>query len=124
MINSELDEKTRILHVVPTGPLRAEDFERLASKVDPVIEKTGGLAGLILELDRFPGWADLGSLVRHIRFVRNHHRKIKRVAVVTDIPLADLAQHIAAHFASPEFKHFPHGQIAAARAWITGETPR
>jgi hypothetical protein len=118
MIISNLDKTSRVLHVRPTGPLRKEDFDTLAQVVDPFIEETGGLAGLILEIAHFPGWEDIGAAVRHFRFVRDHHKKVKKVAVVTDSLLGGAAEHIASHFVGAQIKHFPAGRLEDAKSWI------
>jgi hypothetical protein len=118
MIDYHLDKQNAILYVRPAGPLRQDDFEQLAQAVDPFIEETGGLSGLILEVVKFPGWEDLGAAVRHFCFVRDHHKKIRKIAVVTDSPLGFAAEHITSHFVSAEIKRFPQGQLEAARAWI------
>ena len=106
MIHYNLDRQKRILHVRPTGALSKEDFNELSHVVDPFIEETGDLAGLILEVAHFPGWEDLRAVARHFRFVRGHHKKIKKVAVVTDSPIGSAAEHIASHFFPPESSIF------------------
>jgi hypothetical protein len=118
MIEHTLDTAHSILHVRPTSALAKEDFEQLARTVDPYIEASGGLAGLIVEARAFPGWDSLGAMAAHFRFVRDHHRRIRKVAVVTDAVLGDLAETLASHFVSATIKHFPAGQVEAARAWI------
>lgn len=118
MIEYELDRETAILHVRPTGALAGEDFVRLANEVDPFIDRTGDLAGLILEVSRFPGWENLGAAIRHFRFVHDHHRRIKKVAVVTDSPIGELAEHIAAHFVAAQLRHFAADRLDEARQWI------
>ena len=118
MINCNLDREKALIHIRPTGPLRKEDFDELANIVDLFIEETGGLAGLILETAHFPGWENHGAVVHHLRFVRDHHKKIKKVAVVTDSPLGSAAEHLASHFVSAQIKHFPAGQLEEAKLWI------
>ena len=54
-------------------------------------------------------------MVNQFRFVRDHHKRIKKIGVVTDSHLGDVAEHLASHFVSAEIRHFPAGQIAAAR---------
>jgi hypothetical protein len=121
MIDYTLDKENSVLHVRATGRLRKSDFDTLAEAVDPYIEQTGGLTGLIIETARFPGWEDLSAVARHFRFVRDHHTKIKKVAVVTDSPLGKAAEHIASHFVAAEIKHFDVGAVEAAKGWITSE---
>jgi hypothetical protein len=60
----------------------------------------------------------LGAVIEHMTFVRDHHRKIERVALVTDSAILTLAPKIARHFAHPEFRVFRGGQRAAALAWL------
>ncbi len=91
----------------------------MARIVDPFIEETGGLAGLILEVTDFPGWEDFSGAAGHFSFVRDHHKKIKKVAVVTDSALGSAAEHLASHFVSAQIKHFPAGQLEVAKLWIS-----
>ncbi len=118
MIDFTLDQQHAVLHVRPTGPLRAQDFDQIAGVVDPFIEQYGSLHGLILEVPHFPGWENLGAAVRHFRFVRDHHKNVRKVAVVTDSPLGAVAEHITAHFVAAQVKHFSAAQLDAARAWV------
>jgi len=118
MIEYDLDRTHSILHVRPQGALEAADFARLASEVDPYIEATGGLAGLIVETSGFPGWDSLGAMVTHFRFVRDHHRHIRRIAVVTDSALGHVAERLTSHFVSAEIRRFPAGSLEAAKQWI------
>jgi hypothetical protein len=43
-----------------------------------------GPPGLLIEAPSFPGWGSFGALINHMKFVYDHHRKIDRVAAVTD----------------------------------------
>jgi hypothetical protein len=52
--------------------------------------------------------------------VREHHRKVKKVALVTDSPLGSVGEKLASHFVAAEIKHFPAREFEAARHWILG----
>ncbi len=118
MIDFDLDTAHSILLVRPQSRLEKEDFVTLAKAVDPQIQATGDLAGLIIDVGSFPGWADFGSMISHFRFVRDHQKHLKKLAVVTDSALGDVAEHLTSHFVSAEVKHFPAGQTEEARRWI------
>ena len=118
MIEYNLDTEHSILLVLPKSAIGQDDFVKIAKAVDPHIEATGGLAGLIIEAPGFPGWDSFGAMVNHLRFVRDHHRHIKKIGVVTDSRLGDVAEHLTSHFVSADIKHFPAGQTDAARQWI------
>ncbi len=121
MIELELDKANLIVRVRPAAPLDKADFAELANTVDPVIEKGGDLAGLIIDAPHFPGWDSFGALITHIRFVRDHQRHVKKIAVVTDSHLGDFAQHVASHFVAAEIRQFPAGQTEQAREWIRSD---
>ena len=118
MIEHSLDATHSILYVRPKSALEKADFVQLAKTVDPHIEATGALAGLIIEIAAFPGWDSLGAMAAHFRFVRDHHKRVKKVAVVTDAALGTVAEKLASHFVSATIKHFGAGQTEAARQWI------
>ena len=120
MIDYHLDPATAVLTLRPDSALQKSDFAELAKAVDPQIEEHGDLAGLIVEAPRFPGWDSFGALVTHLRFVRDHHKHVKKVAIVTDSHLGDVAEHLAAHFISADIRHFPAGEAEEARGWIAG----
>jgi hypothetical protein len=120
MLDFNVDAEHSIVHLRPKAALSKQDFEMLTKAVDPHIEAKGGLAGIIVEIGQFPGWESLGAMAAHFRFVRDHHKKVKKVAVVTDLKLGEVAEKLASHFVSAEIKHFPAGQTQAAQKWIAG----
>jgi hypothetical protein len=116
MIHHQLDETESILIVAPQGPLAADDFGALAAEVDHFIERKGGLEGLMLEAPAFPGWEGFGGLTAHLRFVRDHHRLIRRVAVVSDSPVLSQLPQLASHWFAAGVRRFPQTQRARALA--------
>src|SRR4029079_16267 len=118
MLRHELLSDKRILVLQPDGPLQAADFERVAREIDPFIEKGGDLAGLMIEAAHPPGWDNFASFATHLRFVRDHHRRVRRIAVVTDSSLLSAAPKLAGHFVSAEVKTFPAGGGEARPAWL------
>jgi len=113
MLDHTLDSKAGILHLRPNAAL--------AKSVDPYIEKNGALSGIIIELTAFPGWESLGAMAAHFRFVKEHHKRVQKIAIVTDAKLGAVAEKLASHFVAATIKHFPAGQADAARKWITGQ---
>jgi hypothetical protein len=118
MLQHELLRDRGILILKPQGALRAEDFTTLAGTVDPYIEQNGKLNGLMVEAPSFPGWENFAALLSHVRFVRDHHRQIRRIAVVSDSPLLAAAPKIASHFVSAQLRTFDAASRAAALTWL------
>lgn len=80
--------------------------------------ESGILRGVLLLAQRFPGWKDFGALPAHLRFVKQHHQKIEKIAVVSDGGAAIVMPHIAQHFIHAQVKHFEPAQESAARDWL------
>jgi SpoIIAA-like len=118
MIDYELLRTEGVLVIRPRDRLEAADFEKLAQEVDPHIEANGMLHGLMIDAEAFPGWNDFAALLAHLRFVRDHHRKIERVAVVSDSTFLSVAPKIASHFVQAELRHFSQAQREDALAWL------
>ncbi len=121
MIRYHLDDTTGVLVVHPESAFDKSDFAELAEAVDPHLEAVGDLAGVIIDAPHFPGWDGFGAIVSHFRFVREHEKHVKKIAVVTDSHLGDLAEHLASHFVSAQIRHFPAGDVEPARQWILGD---
>lgn len=117
MLTFNLEKQSGILTLHPAGPLAAEDFNKVAAEVDPFIESHGQLKALVIEAAHFPGWENFGAVARHIRFVRDHHKHIGKVAIVTDSPLGAIVERVGSHFIAAEVRHFPASQSDEAKAW-------
>ena len=118
MIEFELLRDAGLLVVEPKSALSADDFRTISLTVDPYIRENGKLTGLLINAPSFPRWENVSALIEHIRFVRDHHRKIDRVAAITDSRILAIGPKIAEHFAHPEFKVFRSGEKASALAWL------
>lgn len=122
MLEHELWSELGILMVTPKGALESADFVRLAAAVDPYLARSGVLRGLMIYADSFPGWADFGALVSHIRFAKDHQHQIARIAAVTDSGFLSVLPSIANHFVRADVRHFPYRDKQAALEWLQGLT--
>lgn len=118
MLDQNWDADNSILTIRPESPLSTDDFVALARTVDPKIEQSGELAGLLIDAPQFPGWDSFGAMVTHLRFIHDHHKYVKKIAVVTNSPVADVAEHLVSHFVAARVRHFPAGQVEQASEWI------
>jgi hypothetical protein len=119
MVEFKLLEDQGILVIEPRDALSAEDFQKIGEAVDPYIEERGGLNGLLLYAEKFPGWEDFHALFTHLRFVRDHHRKVKKVAAVTDSTFLSMAPRITDHFVEAEVQHFELDARNEALDWLS-----
>ncbi len=117
-LSFELIEDQGVVILQPKGELEAADFERLSAEIDPYIEKAGELNGLMIVAEHFPGWDDFSALSAHLRFVRDHQAKIRRVAIVTNDRLISVLPHIATRFVEAEVRSFPMSGHDEALLWV------
>jgi len=118
MVNFKLLPAEGILVIQPEASLEAADFQRIAQEVDPYVEANGKLHGVMIDAKSFPGWKDFAALVAHLKFVKDHHRKIERIAAVSDSSFLSIAPKIASHFVQADVRHFAHSQMDEALHWL------
>lgn len=120
MLNITLDNEGLLVLLEPKGALAAADFVAVAHAVDPWLATYGHLNGVVIHTRQFPGWESFAALISHLRFVKDHHQKIRRVAIATDSSLGGFAQTVASHFVAAEIRAFAYGDLDRATAWARG----
>jgi hypothetical protein len=118
MLDYSIKQPEGILVLIPGGPLSKGDFEGLSAAVDHYLSDHAKLAGLLIHAKGFPGWENFGGFTAHMHFVRDHHKEVERIAIVTDSHFAGIAQRLGTHFTSAEVRHFPFADDAKALAWL------
>ena len=118
MIKHRIMEAEGILVIEPISALSVEDFRDLASSVDTYLTEHHSLHGMLIHARNFPGWESFAGLSAHLKFVREHHRKIERIALVTDSPLGTVAPALAKHFVSAQIRRFAYAELEEALVWL------
>ncbi len=119
MLKVELLQDKNIAVLTPSGKLQAADFQQAASTIDPWIESNGKLNGIVIAAEEFPGWDSIQGLLAHLKFVRDHHKKINRVAFASDSSMLGFVQSLADHFTSAELKIFTYSSLNEAIDWAS-----
>ena len=118
MINHEFLQDNGILIIKPEASLQSGDFDELSSLVDPYVADHGKLAGLVIHTESFPGWQNFASMLAHIKFVKEHHSSISKVAVVVDKGIVTALPALADRFVQARIKRFDYDDLDAAITWI------
>lgn len=117
MLNVTLNSALGIAVLEPVGELSVGDFNAAAELIDPYVDANKKLKGVVIHAEGFPGWDSFAALIEHLSFVKEHHRKIRRVAFVTDSALGEFGEKVAGHFVSAEVKHFSYSGFDNAKSW-------
>lgn len=121
MLTYQILEADNILVIEPQGPLVEEDFTQLTRDVDAHLIRTGSLAGVLVHAKAFPGWENFGGFASHLRFVRDHHQEVRKVAIASDSAFAAIAPKLGSHFIKAEIRGFDYDEREKALAWLRAE---
>lgn len=113
----DLKRDAGILVLEPESALSEQDFAQLSDAVDPYLDEKGLLNALVIHTPEFPGWSGFAGFLAHARFVKEHHARIRKLALVTDSALASIAPALARLFVAAEIKRFAYAEFDAALAW-------
>ena len=119
MMQVHLNEKDYIAILKPNGRLSESDFNSARDIIDPFIENHEKLNGIIIYVETFAGWDSFGALISHLKFINAHHKKISKVAIVTNSVIGEFAQDIGKHFIASAVKNFDFADLEKAKKWIT-----
>jgi hypothetical protein len=118
MISHEIMADEGLVILTPEGPIESTDFERVAQAVDPYIEEKGELAGVMICAESFPGWEDFDALISHLTFIRDHHERVRRVAIVSANRFLSVMPRVADHFVHAQVKYFPYEEKERGLDWL------
>lgn len=120
MLNIKLNKASGIVIAEPDGKLSKKDFLEAAKLIDPYIEETGKLNGIIIHTKSFPGWDSFSAMIKHLKFVKAHEKCVTHIALVTNSKIGNAAEHIGNHFVKAEVKSFAFDDVEQAKEWILG----
>ncbi len=120
----ELVENTGALMVVKiTGKLSKREMDAMQRAAVAVISREGKVRVLIFG-DHFEGWEEKGNW-GDVSFLTKYDSQIERIAVVGEKRWEDLIFAFTGKgMRAGEVEYFLPSQLAAARAWVTGDGPR
>ena len=119
MLAITFDEAHHAFILSPESRLTKEDISELTEHVNTYINEHDAIPALVINAPKLTGWADFGTFVQHMRFIRGHEALIPKVAVVSDGRALSILPHLANHFVTAQLKHFSEDRIEAAKDWVS-----
>jgi hypothetical protein len=117
MLRITEDAGRNLLLLEPSGALSGKDLDTLTERFDAYVNARDRVPNLVVHAARFPTWTDFAALLRHLRFIRRHHRLVRKVALVSDARALDVAPRIGRRLVSADVRHFPASDLDAALVW-------
>ena len=121
MLTVKLNENEGIAILEPEGALSEDDLKSAAAIIYSYIETSGKLNGIVVHVKTFSGWDSFSALITHLKFIKEHHKKVSHVAFVTNSPIGTFAEHVASHFINAEIKSFSFSELENSVKWISGK---
>lgn len=116
------DSDPAFLLIRPHGALSEADVTQVGQAIDDRINAADRVPNLVVQLDRVPHWDSLSAMSRHFQLVREHHKLIRRIAVVGDGALIALAPEIANLVVEATVRRFPEAKLEDAKAWAGSDS--
>ena len=107
-----------IFVVTPDSPITHDEIESLNREVGDYINTHDKVPNLVINAaGGIPSWKDFDALSSHIRFVRDHHRLVAKVALVTDSELIRLVRPMVDVFVAAKIRRFAANELDKACQW-------
>jgi hypothetical protein len=113
LLDRSILENDGIVVLWPDTTPTDEDIDDARAQVDLYLENNASIHGVLIA-----GWEGFAGLIDHVRFVRDYHTKIERVALVTDTYFPPGADALAKHFLEATIKHFSYADYDKALKWL------
>lgn len=117
MLKTEIDEKNNLFIVTPEGTVSEADFEGLSDTVNDYINRNDKAPGIVLDAAGLPHWKNAAALFAHMKLVRDHHKLISKVALVSDSTTLSIMPVLVDLFLDAKVRHFPQANLEKAKNW-------
>jgi hypothetical protein len=118
MIKTEIIS-ANALRIIAPEKLKADDFRQLAPQVDSLISQHGKIR-LLIDASGFNGWENVAAFANHVGFVKNHQRKVERIAVIAAHGWQHWVIGAVKMFLHPDVRAFDKNHESEALQWIVG----
>jgi hypothetical protein len=118
MIKTEIIS-ANTLKIIVAEKLKADDFRQIAPQIDSFISQHGKIR-LLIDASGFNGWENIAAFENHAGFVKDHQKKIERIAVIAGHEWQHWLIGTVRIFLHPEIKAFDKSHESDALKWISG----
>jgi hypothetical protein len=119
MIGFDIQDNGHIIRAVPHGKITETDIaDRIGPQVDELLRRKGRLNGVLVDARDFEGWADFAAFAAHVKFIRDHHEMVDRIAIVNSGENRDFLTRLFDMVPDISFRFFSEKEENKARRWL------
>jgi hypothetical protein len=89
----------------------------LKEKIDGFINEHGHAPNLVISCKTAPHWASLRAFADHLDMVHDHHKLIKKIALVSDSAVFSILPKLVDYFVGAKLRHFKEDDYTKAVEW-------
>ena len=119
MLSHSTDPANHLLEVTINGKITRDDFVNLINTIETPLAEWSDIR-VLKRIDKISG-IEFGALVEDFKFAWNnfkHIKKVKKVAVVTNLDWLENVSEALAGLFSIEVKVFEQDEMDQARSWL------
>ena len=109
----------KALRLTAPEKFRSDDFQKLALQVDPLIRQHNNIR-LLIDASKFHGWETISAFKNHVAFIKGHHRKVERIAIIAAHKWQHWLIRIISRFVHPEVRAYDKSTENEALQWVIG----
>ncbi len=117
MVKIEFSESRHVAIVTPERDLTVDDIQTISKTIDAHINTHDIVPNLVLCATHLPHWDSFSAMKQHFKLVRDHHKLIRKVAVVSDDFAMKALPYLMDHFVKAKVRHFSGSRMQAAIDW-------
>jgi hypothetical protein len=121
MIKTEVISANALKITVPEK-LKAEDVREIAPQIDALLSEHGQIR-LLIDASGFSGWENVATFETHAKFIKSHHQRVERIAVIVAHDWQHWLIGAVRVFVHPEVRAFDKSHESEALRWIVGTAP-
>ncbi len=97
--------------------LKADDFRQIAPQIDSLIHRYGKIR-LLIDASAFDGWENVAAFEHHAGFIKDHQKKVERIAVIAGHEWQHWLIGAIRIFLHPEVRAFDKSHESEALQWV------
>lgn len=106
-----------VLLVQINQSLSKEMILSLREEIDGFINEHDHVPNLVISCKTAPHWSSLGAFADHLDLVHDHHKLIKKIALVSDSAVFSVLPNLVDHFVGAKLRHFGEVDFDKAVGW-------